>query len=804
MEKRFIFGSLEKWNGEYLNGVYSNRGTNEENYWNSIVFITEAGNDKKGTMIYTHGAYFEMSNQSDVIDIIRGHLKEGKKINFTGTPETGLTINVDYVTTVEGTCVREEDGYYNYSDNGVDGYQLVEARAVAGALTEPFKLSLAVDGKKGQFTQHFKTLNGDDVTFASAIIEAGDGLAIEQTTEGLKLSADLTNLKGELDYKGDEVKIHVDEATRTISHAAAGMATTTSGQNVTAEIPTFTVEEYTFDVTGHVNSQNIKTVTLPSTAFSDTTYSAGTGLTLNGTTFNHTNSVEGVSLQQAEMAEQTPTADAPSFTFKTYGYDDQGHVLGSKDAKVNLPATAFVDTKLTSATINAGEITAVDGTVSVVSNTATSLTGTDGQSITGSFTAVNVPTKTYVDNLVANKNVTASGDTYVSATVAEGTNHVTVAASEKLTNAVTLAEGSVQDVTTGTTYGTILVDNVEVAVAGLEDLAYAEVEDKIISLNDGKLSSTLTFTKETIDGTEYLIIKGIEGQEIGKVPTSDFVKDGMLSNVSFSEETNDLTFTFNTDAGKEDVVVPLDSLVNIYTGSNGVKVEGYSITGVVDPKSESFLTVGTDGFKLSGVQEAINTAVSNKNVSAEGDTYVTASASGNKVTVAASESTKTSLGKADTALQEVTKGTDGEFVTTTIGAKTDNKQSVAVSVKTVDITGATEENDGLAVASDVKSYVDGKVGAIKHSTVAASTDTESAKYLTVEPTADNSTNKDYIVKVSGIDTAISTAVSNAEGQIQLTSTRGVYEFAAVENKDGYVKASQLAEVLNEAWAWGTL
>ena len=133
-----------------------------------------------------------------------------------------------------------------------------------------------------------------------------------------------------------------------------------------------------------------------------------------------------------------------------------------------------------------------------------------------------------------------------------------------------------------------------------------------------------------------------------------------------------------------------------------------------------------------------------------------------------------------------------------------NKQSVAVSVKTVDVTGATAENDGLAVASDVKSYVDNKVGAIKHSTVAASTDTESAKYLTVEPTADNSTNKDYVVKVSGIDTAISTAVSNAEGQIQLTSTRGEYEFAAVENKDGYVKASQLAEVLNEAWAWGTL
>lgn len=678
---------------------------------------------------------------------------------------------------MEGTCVRNENGDYDYNTDGVNGYQLVEARAVAGALTEPFKLSLAVDGKKGQFTQHFKTLNGDDVTFASAIIEAGDGLDIESTDEGLKLSADLSKLKEGLNYTG-VTPIEVNNTTRQISHSEATVNEATTTENLSNTDKSFDVTTYTFDSFGHVSGSNVNTVTLPD--------------------------------------------------------------------------TAFVDTKLTSATINAGEIEAVEGTVAVVSNATTSLTGTNGESISGNFTAVNVPTKTYVDNLVANKNVTASGDTYVSAIVAEGTNHVTVAATQEIIDAVNYADSAlqtlsgtsndyvqatfagkagnngaktdvltveltsktitslgkadtaVQTVVTGETYGTIKVDGEEVAVAGLEDLAYAEVEDKILSLNDGKLSTTLTFTKENVDGAEYLIIKGIEGQEIGKVATSDFVKDGMLDNVSFSEETNDLTFTFNTASGKDAVVVPLDSLVNIYTGKNGVKVEGYEISGVVDPKSESFLTVGTDGFKLSGVQEAINTAVSNKNVSAEGDTYVTAKASDNKVTVAASESTKTSLGKADTALQEVTKGTDGEFVTTTIGAKTDNKQSVAVSVKTVDVTGATAENDGLAVASDVKSYVDNKVGAIKHSTVAASTDTESAKYLTVEPTADNSTNKDYVVKVSGIDTAISTAVSNAEGQIQLTSTRGEYEFAAVENKDGYVKVSQLAEVLNEAWAWGTL
>lgn len=782
MEKRFIFGSLEKWNGEYVNGVYSNRGTNEENYWNSIVFITEAGNDKKGTMIYTHGAYFEMSNQSDVIDIIRGHLKEGKKINFTGTPETGLTINVDSVASVKGTCIREEDGDYDYNTDGVNGYQLVEARAVAGALTEPFKLSLDVSGKKGQFTQHFKTLNGDDVTFASAIIEAGDGLTIEQTTEGLKLSADLSNLKEGLDYTGhDKNPVVVDNDNRKIGHIPA------TASSETGKVRTISAEENHIDL-------------------------------------------------------------------RYYEFDSYGHISKRTISPVKLPDTAFTDTKLTSATINAGEIAAVEGTVAVVSNATTSLTGTNGESISGNFTAVNVPTKDYVDNLVSNKNVTAEGDTYVSA-YASG-NKVTVAATQEIIDAVNYADSAlqtlsgtsndyvqasfagkagdngaktdvltveltsktitslgkadtaVQTVVTGETYGTIKVDGEEVAVAGLEDLAYAEVEDKILSLNDGKLSTTLTFTKEEVSGVEYLIIKGIEGQEIGKVATSEFVKDGMLSNVSFSEETNDLTFTFNTDAGKEAVVVPLDSLVNIYTGKNGVKVEGYEISGVVDQKSESFLTVGTDGFKLSGVQTAIDTAVANKNVSATGETgdaaLVTASASNNTVTVGSTTKLQNAVASAETALQGIEKGTDGEFVTTTIGAKdANNKQTVAVSVTTQDIIGATAEKDGLAVASDVKAYVDAAKAAAT-TKVVESTDTESVKYLDVTSATETDGSTTYTVKVSGIDTAISTAVADAEGEIALTASKGDYTFAAVEYKDGYVKASQLAEVLNEAWAWDTL
>lgn len=74
--------------------------------------------------------------------------------------------------------------------------------------------------------------------------------------------------------------------------------------------------------------------------------------------------------------------------------------------------------------------------------------------------------------------------------------------------------------------------------------------------------------------------------------------------------------------------------------------------------------VSTASASAKGLAEAydvksyVDSQVSAKNVSAEGDTYVSASASGNKVTVAATAATQASLAKADSALQSsnITEG----------------------------------------------------------------------------------------------------------------------------------------------------
>ena len=64
-------------------------------------------------------------------------------------------------------------------------------------------------------------------------------------------------------------------------------------------------------------------------------------------------------------------------------------------------------------------------------------------------------------------------------------------------------------------------------------------------------------------------------------------------------------------------------------------------------------------------------------------------------------------GTAGTALQGITKGKEGDFVTTTVGTKGEDKtQSVAVSVKTAALTG---EEDGLVKASDARTALNKKV-----------------------------------------------------------------------------------------------
>ena len=127
---------------------------------------------------------------------------------------------------------------------------------------------------------------------------------------------------------------------------------------------TISVPQITVDAKGRVTSIVNRTYTSVNTD-TNTTYSAGAGLTLSGTQFKHSNSITAGSVGTAQSPSHGGTFAIPKIT-----YDAQGHITGATTVNITLPADNNTDTKVTTAAQTSSKIY-VTGTPSTGTVTGT-------------------------------------------------------------------------------------------------------------------------------------------------------------------------------------------------------------------------------------------------------------------------------------------------------------------------------------------------------------------------------------------------------------------------------------------------
>lgn len=113
-----------------------------------------------------------------------------------------------------------------------------------------------------------------------------------------------------------------------------------------------------------------------------------------------------------------------------------------------------------------------------------------------------------------------------------------------------------------------------------------------------------------------------------------------------------------------------------------------------------------------------------------------------EVTVAATADLCAAIATANDALQTVSKGTDGTYVTTTVGTKENNDQTVAVALTFGELSAGTS---GVAKAEEAKAYVDAAIAEVDDSFVKG-IDSETTAYVAIN--GDTSLTGDKIVTVS--------------------------------------------------------
>ena len=126
---------------------------------------------------------------------------------------------------------------------------------------------------------------------------------------------------------------------------------------------------------------------------------------------------------------------------------------------------------------------------------------------------------------------------------------------------------------------------------------------------EGRLNLTYNTETKTIN------LEGFNSSIIASIDATAFIKDGMINTVKLVTDPEShnpgtyLVITFNTDAGKDAIYLDVTSLIDVYQGTNGIKVTGKDIHLIIDPTSEPYLSLSDNGIKIEGINAKISKVV---------------------------------------------------------------------------------------------------------------------------------------------------------------------------------------------------
>lgn len=509
-------------------------------------------------------------------------------------------------------------------------------------------------------------------------------------------------------------------------------------------------------------------------------------------------SVSGESMVVIDVTQEDGqiTASAANLTgVKLAGY------TGGTDADIAATDTLGEALGKLQAQINAMDLTAVGAEGSVI----TSVSEEDGKVSAVASALTDVKLTGYVKTADTG-DIAATDDVKTALSKLENK-----AAAITITN----ADGSI-NVTT-TTGGTDINVNIK---SGEKVLAKDGDAGLYTDIKLSAVTPSSTAVKE-----EYALL-GKDNTQLGQ--TIKIYKDSSLVSITYitdpsNEHYQNLEYVYIDASGvTKTEYVDMTALVLEAEFASGVTFSDGVAHGVVDPASEDFLTVGTDGFKLSGVQAAIDEAAAAATTVVEktdGKTHVTVTSTTDQDTSAVTYT----IAESDIASEAALQGLSGKAVTAVemtggtaaIAAHTDGTKKITINADGSTLstsTGYTSAGTAAAItAGDSMDAALGKLEAQVAAAKAAATTkvvegTDAGNNLEIVPTTGADQSVTYTVNLTDVaskaaldaEIAARKDVDGQTGQTYAANSSANYITAATSLNDADVKLdAQLKAEQNE-------